>query len=105
MPTIQIPVILARLFNKKKDWDYCTISIAGRGPVAIEPTTNIQLSDDGRILTINDPEAPNPFRRQESEPEFIQLESYIDTDLISSIDFLNGLFPKIITKKSAIIKP
>lgn len=102
MPT-QVPVILARLFNKKKDWEYCTISIAGRGPVALEPTTKFQLSDDGRILTINDREAPNPFRRSLDEPEFIQLESYIDTDLISSVDFLNGLFPKIITKKSSII--
>jgi len=100
----QIPVILARLFNKKKDWDYCTISIAGRGPIAIEPTTKFSLSEDGRIFIINDPEAPNPFVRgplREGEPETVSLESYIDTDLISSVDFIN--FPKIVKPGKSII--
>ena len=98
----QVPVILSRLFNKKKDWEYCTISIAGRGPVAVHPDTNIALSDDGRILKIIDPEAPNPFfRGAPGEPETVSLEENIDTDYISSVGFLK--FPKILTKPSKII--
>lgn len=101
MPT-QVPLILARLFNKKKDWEYCTISIAGRGPIAIQPDTNIQLSEDGRILTVTDPGAPNPFYRgSPEEPQTVSLQDNIDTDYISSVGFLN--FPKIISKKSSII--
>lgn len=98
----QIPVILARLFNKKRDWDYCTISIAGRGPIAIQPDTNVSLSDDGRILVITDPNAPNPFfRGAPGEPEEVILEENIDTDYISSVGFLK--LPKIITKPSKIM--
>lgn len=98
----QIPVILTRLFNKKKDWDYCTISIAGRGPIAVQADTDIQLSEDGRILIINDPQAPNPFYRGvPGEPEIVNLQENIDTDLISSVGFLK--LPKIISKPGKII--
>ena len=98
----QVPVILARLFNKKKDWDYCNISIAGRGPISIEPTTKFSLSEDGRIFNIADGTAPNPFYQgHPDEPKEVSLECYIDTDLISSVEFI--AFPKIITKKSSII--
>ena len=100
-----VPEVLKPLFEKKKDWDYANIFIQGRPGIAVEPTTNFMLEElsQGRILIVTDKEVPNPLKKYPMDPgpETVELTARIDTDFITSIEFLK--FPKIITGSKKII--
>jgi hypothetical protein len=96
------------LFDKKKDWDYAHIYCLARGPIAVEPTSSYELSENNEQLIIEDKQAPNPFydprRGNPDEPQTVHLRAILDTECITSIEFLK--FAKIITgsKKIEVVK-
>lgn len=98
----EIPAILKRLFERKKDWDYANIFIVGRPGVAVEADTDFKIDEKG-LLVIHEKQAPNPFYGRSGnpeEPEKVDLYVEVDTDFITSVEFMK--FHKIITKSSKI---
>jgi hypothetical protein len=92
---------VVKLVAKKKDWDLVIIYTKSAPPLCVDKDTEITC--EGKLLVVVDPEAPNPAKITATDPDRAHVVKHLNTDDISCIDYIKLSDSKILTQKKLII--